>query len=56
MEQVAYIIASAVSLVSFVLMYFGMSETLPQKTPFKAPNPFSFVDLLNPRHVLPNLR
>ena len=49
--KVAYTIAAAVSIVSFVLMYFGMTETLEKKTPFKAPNPFSFVDLLNPRSI-----
>eukprot|EP01046_Picozoa_sp_COSAG06_P050914 COSAG06_NODE_8187_length_2245_cov_2.190121_1_plen_358_part_10 len=49
--KVAYIIAASVSLVSFVLMFFGMKETLPLKAPFVAPNPFSFVDLLNPSSI-----
>lgn len=49
--KVAYMISGVVSAISLVLMYFGMTETLPEKAPFKAPNPFSFVDLLNPRSI-----
>jgi len=49
--KVAYIIASTTSLLSLVLMLVGMKETLPAPLPFRVPNPFSFVDLLNPSSI-----
>ena len=49
--RLAYIISSASATLATLVMWFGMSETLTQPVPFKAPNPFSFVELLQSNSI-----